>query len=161
MKKGHIALVIIAGILLVLGGFYWFGYIEFQDNIPTFTLTPGTTQSNATDDYEETPSLVIDSIKGKFNKVSATIKNIGDNDLASVTWSISVEGGILKRIDVRSSGTVALSRQSETTVVSDRIPFGLGRLEITVTVEGSPDEPMERTAQGFKLFFFVVGVHSY
>jgi hypothetical protein len=160
MKKGLIAAVIIAGILLLLGGFYWFGYIEFQDNIPTFTLTPGTTQSNTTAEQEETPTLVINAIKGRFNKVSATIKNIGDTDVASVTWSISVEGGILKRIDQRSTGTIALARQSETTIVSERIPFGLGRLEITVTVEATSGEPVTQNAQGFKLLLFVVGVRT-
>lgn len=160
MKKRVIVSVIIVGLLLLFGGFYWFGYIEFHDHLPTFTLTPGSAQTNDSADLGEPPRLVINNIKGRFNKISVNVKNIGDQDLAAVTWSISVKGGILKRIDLRSTGTIPLSSQSESTIQSDRIPFGLGRLEITVTIEAPPAEPVTQTAQGFKLLFIVLGVRS-
>jgi len=159
MKKRFIVVVLIVGILLLLGGLYWVGYLTFHDHLPSFTLNPSSTQSNNTAELEETPRLVIENIKGRFNKISTDIRNIGDQDANSVKWSVSVTGGILKRIDLHSTGTInTLSTQSETTVISDRISLGLGRLEITVTVEASGGEPVTQTAWGFKLLFFVIGV---
>jgi hypothetical protein len=158
MKKRFIAAVIIVIILLLLSGLYWSGYIEFRDHLPTFVPNPGTTQSNNPSELG-TPRLVIETIKGRFNKVSAEISNIGDQDATSINWSISITGGILKRIDLRSTGTLStLSAQSGTMVITGRIPLGLGRLEITVTVEAYGGEPVTQTAQGFKLLFLVIGV---
>ncbi|HWR27020.1 MAG TPA: hypothetical protein VN377_01145, partial [Candidatus Thermoplasmatota archaeon] len=80
-----------------------------------------------------------------------------DQNAESVNWSISVTGGILKRIDLRSTGTInSLSTQSESTVITDRIPLGLGRLEITVTAQTSGGESVTQTAKGFKFLFFVI-----
>jgi hypothetical protein len=161
MKKRVIAAVLIIGILILVGGLYWVGYLTFRDYLPTFTLNPSTTKSNNTAELEGAPRLVIENIRGRFNKISADIRNIMDQDVRSVNWSISVVGGILKRIDIRSTGTInTLSMQSGITVMTDRIPLGLGRLEITVTVEASPGESVTQTARGFKLFFIVIGVRT-
>jgi hypothetical protein len=159
MKKRFIAAILIAGILLLLGGLYWLGYLTFQDYIPSFTPNPGTTQPNTPAERAGAPKLAIENIRGRINKISADIRNIGDQDAKSINWSISVTGGILKRIDLRSTGTLnALSKESVSTVITDRIPLGFGRLEITVTVDTSGSEPVTQTAQGFKLLFFVIGV---
>ncbi len=157
MKKRFIAAILIIIILLLLGGLYWLGYVTFQDYIPSFTPNPGTTQPNTPAGGEGAPRLTIENIRGRINKISADIRNIGDKDAESVNWSISVTGGILKRIDQRSSGTInSLSTQSESTVITDRIPLGLGRLEITVTAQISGGEPVTQTAKGFKFLFFVI-----
>jgi hypothetical protein len=159
MKKRFIAVILIAGILLLLGGLYWLGYITFQDYIPSFTPNPGTTQPNTPAESAGVPKLAIENIRGRINKISADIRNIGDQDAKSINWSISVTGGILKRIDLRSTGTLnTLSKESVSTVITDRIPLGFGRLEITVTVDVSGGEPVTQTAQGFKFLFFVIGV---
>lgn len=161
MKKRFIAAVIFVIILLLLSGLYWLGYVQFRDNLPTFVPNPGTTQSNTPAELRGAPQLVIGNIKGRFNKISVDIKNIGDHDAKLVNWSIVVTGGILKRIDLRSSGTLTtLLMQSGTTVITDRIPLGLGRLEITVTVQASGGSPVTQTAQGLKLLFVVIGVHT-
>ncbi|MCX6671505.1 MAG: hypothetical protein NTX92_06255 [Euryarchaeota archaeon] len=159
MKKRFIAAILIAGILLLLGGLYWLGYLTFQDYIPSFTPNPGTTQPNTPAESTGAPKLAIENIRGRINKISADIRNIGDQNAKSINWSISVTGGILKRIDLRSTGTVnTLSKESVTTIKTDRIPLGFGRLEITVTVDVSEGEPVTQTAQGFKFLFFVIGV---
>jgi len=159
MKKSTIAAIIIIALLLVLGGLYWLGYLTFHDYIPTFTPNPGTTPPNTPAKNAETPRLTIENIRGRINKISADIKNIGSQNAKSINWSITVTGGILKRIDLRSSGTIsALSTQSTTTIITDRIPFGFGRLEITVTADVPGGEPVTQTAQGFKFLFFVFGV---
>jgi hypothetical protein len=161
MKKRTIAAIIIVVLLMLSGGLYWLGYLTFQDFVPSFTTNPGETQPKSPDANEGTPRLVVENIRGRINKISADIKNTGDKDAKSVNWSISVTGGILKRIDLRSTGTIStLSTQSTTAVMTDRIPLGIGRLQITITVEYPGGEPVTQTARGFKLLFFVVGVRT-
>ncbi len=128
MKKRTIAALFIIVVLLLLGGLYWLGYLTFQNYIPSFTTNPGTTQPDSLTENEGAPRLTIENIRGRINKISVDIKNIGNQDAESVNWSISVTGGILKRIDLHSTGTITGS------------------------------EPVIQTARGFKLLFFVVGV---
>ena len=159
MKKRIIAVVLIVSILLVMTGFYWLGYLTFNDYVPSFTLNPSATRSNASADLKEPPRLIIDSIRGRLNKISADIKNTGDQDARDVTWIISVKGGVFKRIDIRTTGSIdLLSQQSGMTIISDRIPFGFGRLDITVTVDTSQGDPITQSAKGFKFLFFVLFV---
>ncbi len=161
MKKRTIGAIIVIVLLLLLGGLYWLGYLTFQDYIPTFTTNPGSTQPSTPAKNEETPRLTIENIRGRINKISADIKNIGNQNAKSINWSIAVTGGLLKRIDLRSTGTVdSLSAQSKTTIITDRIPLGIGRLEITITVDVPGGEPLTQTARGFKFLFFVFGVRS-
>jgi CARDB len=161
MKKQTIGAIVLIALLLVLGGLYWLGYLTFQGYIPTFTPNPGMTPPNTPAQNQETPRLTIENIRGRINKISADIKNIGNQNAQSINWSIAVTGGILKRIDLRSTGTIStLSTQSKTTVITDRIPLGIGRLEITVTVDVPGGEPVTQTARGFKFLFFVFGVRS-
>jgi hypothetical protein len=157
MKKRVVIAILIIIILLLLGGLYWLGYLTFQDYIPSFTPNPGTKQPDSTPEGKGAPRLTIENIRGRITKISADIRNIGDQNAESVKWSISVTGGILKRIDLRSTGTInTISTQSETTVITERIPLGLGRLEITVTAQISDGEPVTQTAKGFKFLFFVI-----
>ena len=159
MKKRAIAAVVIIVLLLLLGGMYWLGYIQFRDTFPTFVPNPGASQSNTS--QTGAPQLAIGNIKGRFNKVSADITNIGENEAKSINWSISVTGGILKRIDVHSSGTLTrLAAESKSTVMTERIPIGFGRLQITVTAKAAGGDKVTETAKGFKLLFFVLGVRS-
>ena len=161
MKKRFIVVTIIVIIFVLLGGLYWSGYIEFHDYLPTFVPNPGVIQSNIPDELEGAPKLVIKNIKGRFNKISVDIRNIGDQDAKSVNWSVSITGGILKRINLHSTGSInTLAKQSEATVITDRIPLGFGRLNIIVTVEAARSETMMQTARGFKMLFFVIGVRT-
>lgn len=161
MKKRYLATIVIAAILFLLGGFYWLGYLTFQGYVPSFTPNPRTTEPTNPAEFEGTPQLVIENIRGRINKVSADIKNIGDQEAKTINWSISVTGGILKRIDLRSTGIInALSTKSMITVMTERIPLGFGRLEITITIEASGSSPVAQTAHGFKFLFFVIGVRT-
>ena len=161
MNKRTIAALIIIILLCIFGGLYWLGYLSFHNYVPSFTTNPGESQSNTTSENKEIPKLSIESIHGKINKISAVIKNVGEGDANTVNWSISVTGGILKRIDMKTSGTIStLSTGSETTVLTGRVPWGIGRLQITVTVDCPGSEPVTQTARGFKFLFFVVGVRT-
>jgi hypothetical protein len=158
MRKRFIAAIALVAVILLLGSLYWSGYLVFHGPFPSFTLDPSVTPSDISDEPEGAPQLVIEKIKGSFNKISVDIRNIGDQDATFVVWSVAVKGGMLKRIDVRSTGTIySLPVQSGVTVVTDRIPFGLGRLNIIVTVESS-EGVVTQTARGFKLLFLVVGL---
>lgn len=159
MKKRTIAGIIIVIVLLLLGGLYWLGYLRFENYVPSFTTNPGDSSSETSPTTQGSPKLTIDSIRGRLNKISVMIKNVGDADATSVNWSVAVTGGFLKRIDSLSTGTInTLTEESTAMVITDRIPIGIGRLQITVTVEYPGGEPVTQTARGFKLFFFVVGV---
>ncbi len=161
MKKRYIVAVLLLGVVILGGLLYWSGYLVFNGPIPSFNPNPGSTSSNETAGVSGTPKLAIESIKGRFNKVSASITNTGSLDAKSVTWNISITGGILKRINVRSTGTVdTLAQGSSTTIISDRIPLGLGRLQITVKVKATQSDTVIQNAQGFKLFFLVIRVHT-
>jgi hypothetical protein len=157
-KRVMIAIISIV-ILLMLGGLYWLGYLSFQGYTPSLTLNPGETSSNTTTKNQGTPRLIIESVKGKINKIAVLIKNTGDGDAEMVNWTIDVTGGILKRIDMTTTGSMStLSSQSQTSVLSGRIPLGIGRVQITITVECAGNDPITQTAHGFKFLFFIIGV---
>lgn len=159
-KRIVAAIVLIAGVIS-LCMLYWSGYLVFDGPLPSFTLNPGASHSESSEEHEGTPQLVIENIRGRGNTISVDIKNIGDKDASSVAWTISVKGGVLRRIDLRSTGTlITLPSQSGTTVRTERIPLGFGRLEITVTVEASEGNAVTQTARGFKLLCFVLRVRS-
>ena len=155
-------LVVFASILVIglviLIGFYWFGYIEFHGPIPSFNPNP-TNPSQVPSGSEGTPKVIIESIKGRFNKIYADIENIGEKNATEVKWSISMTGGILKRINVISSGTIdTLSVNMGKTVGTDKFILGFGRVNIKVTVEVAQVVPVTMTARGFVVFFLLIGV---
>jgi hypothetical protein len=161
MKKRSIIIILVLGLIILGGAMYWSGYLVFNGPIPSFNPNPGSASSNQTAGASGTPKLVIESVKGRWNKITAVITNTGTADAESVSWNISVTGGILKRINVRTTGTVnTLTQGSSTTITSGRIPFGLGRLQITVTAKATLGDMVIKSAKGFKLFFLVIGVHT-
>jgi hypothetical protein len=84
--------------------------------------------------------------------VNVKIKNIGETDITSLPWSISLDGGfILAGQD--TSGSVDLAVGEEKTVHA--FVLGFGRPTITATAGA-----FEETATGFVLFVFVVGVQQ-
>jgi hypothetical protein len=160
VKKKRLAVfasVLVIG-LVILIGFYWFGYIVFHGPIPSFNPNP-TNPSQVPSGSEGTPKVIIESIKGRFNKIYADIKNIGEKNATEVKWSISVTGGILKRINVLSTGTIdTLSVNMGKTVGTDKFILGFGRVNIKVTVEASQVVPITMTSRGFVFFFLLIGV---
>jgi hypothetical protein len=69
-----------------------------------------------------------------------------------VVWQIHVQGGILGVINKTRSGTIDIPA-GESRTVSTGLILGLGGITISTQVAGS-----EKKAQGFVLFFFVLGV---
>jgi hypothetical protein len=62
------------------------------------------------------------------------IKNNGTTNANNVDWQISVKGGILGRIDFTQIGTVDLIEPGQSKQVGTRMFFGLGSIQITITV---------------------------
>lgn len=99
------------------------------------------------------PELTIQSIYGGFGSVSATILNNGTLPADSVDWSITVHGGIFKRINVTTLGTIpTLGNGNETTVKTDKFLFGLGTIAIEVNARYA--DPV--TTSGFIIGPFVI-----
>ena len=85
--------------------------------------------------------------------VTATIKNVGDVDAVGVEWSITLDGGfILFPPDGTANGIIDIIPSGEEFSVQIFV-LGFGNTVITVTAND-----VEKTADGFVLLFFVLGV---
>jgi len=100
------------------------------------------------------PILEITEVKGGLG-VKATVKNTGEAAATNVTWSVSVTGGFLGRIDKTVGCTIpSLAVDEESDPLKTGIFFGLGKIvaEVTVTCdEGSSDS---ETKTGMQIIIF-------
>jgi hypothetical protein len=78
--------------------------------------------------------VVLDSVTGRFG-VQAHLKNLGSSEAPDVNVSIKITGGILHRINVSYMKTISIPAGGDTTV-SCKPFFGLGSIDIAVTVNG-------------------------
>jgi hypothetical protein len=84
--------------------------------------------------------------------VNAVIKNTGLENLMDIDWSITVKGGIFKLINVQSEGHIdALSVGETKSVTTDKLIFGLGKVNITVSVVSQDVNTITKTIEGFVL----------
>jgi len=80
------------------------------------------------------PELEISTVKGGFGKVSANLLNSGTLPAENIEWTITVQGGLLKRINVTTTGVISLlDIDSNTNLATDELIFGLGNVTITIT----------------------------
>jgi hypothetical protein len=103
-------------------------------------------------------------VKGGFSKVSITVKNIGNFTAENITMSISVQGGILGRINITkicvgcgncSNSIEPNATKTENTAEAGRIA-GFGPVTIMASVEASNAERVNKTFNGFVLGFLVI-----
>jgi hypothetical protein len=114
---------------------------------------------------QQSPTILdITVVKGGFSTVSATIKNIGDSKAENITMTISVQGGILGRINITkicvgcgncSNSLLPNATKTESTAEAGRI-VGFGPVTIMVSAEASNAEKVNKTFSGFVLGLFVV-----
>jgi len=95
--------------------------------------------------------LEIGAILSDFGRIRAEIKNVGDEDINEVEWSIGIDGGILDRLHQDKSGTLTEVRAGTTEIVASDTLFGLGDIAITVTANN-----IEKTVEGFIILFFII-----
>jgi hypothetical protein len=99
------------------------------------------------------PRIEIGEITGSFGSISAEIKNVGAGAASNVTWSISIQGGLVL-LGRETTGTIAkimpgLSPKAKTSFV-----FGFSSVDILVTVG---DLEKTATAKLIGPFFLTVG----
>ncbi len=107
--------------------------------------------------YGRNTPLRITEITGGFGKICVEINNNHDSAIEDITWSITVQGGILNRINVVTEGTIdVLDEGASEIVCTDRFIFGLGPIEITATAESNTAGISTRTSGGTVLLFFII-----
>lgn len=97
----------------------------------------------------------IASIKGGLASVKVDIANIGNQDLNDVSYSITVEGGILNLINKSKSETIPILEAQTSDIIRIFPVFGLGKIKISATVSIVGISPFEIKKEGFVLGPFV------
>ncbi len=103
------------------------------------------------------PELEIDLIKGGFFKVNTKIKNIGDLAAENISWTISLEEGMLI-FDGENSGVIENIPAGEEVTISSNMIIGFGKTQVRVTAE-IPDGPLVTRSQGGKILLFYIIVN--
>lgn len=101
------------------------------------------------------PILDITGITGG-TKVAATITNTGGSPATNVTWTMTITGGILGRINKTYTGNIAtLAPAGSGAIQSTGIVLGLGK--ITITITATCDEGVTKTVSsaGKVLIIFI------
>jgi outer membrane protein assembly factor BamB len=100
--------------------------------------------------------LKIGEIEGGIARVSAEIKNTGNNNLTDVDWSISLSGGIFDKINISINGNIETLEGHTIEMVKASPVIGLGDIEITVTASTADTNTLKKTINGFVFLFFVI-----
>jgi len=109
-------------------------------------------------------TLEITAAKGGFNKVSATVKNIGNVTAENITMTISVKGGILNKINITkicsgcgncSNSIAPDATKTENTLEAGKI-VGFGPVTVVASAEASNAGLVSKTFSGFVLGFLVI-----
>ena len=105
-------------------------------------------------------TLKIEITKGIKLWVTATITNIGNETATNLSSTISIQGGILHRINVTSTchggcGCNTTLNPNKSVERSTRI-LGFGPIDITASAQAANAQKVEATATGFALGPLVV-----
>jgi hypothetical protein len=120
--------------------------------------------SSCTATQQSPTTLDITVVKGGFSKVSVSVKNIGDSTAENITMSISVQGGILGRINITkicvgcgncSNSIEPNATKTENTAEAGKI-IGFGPVTIMASAEASNAARVNKTFNGFVLGFLVI-----
>ena len=112
----------------------------------------------------EHPNPILDIGKissGPFNLLSviAEINNIGTTNAYDVNWSVIVKGGVFELINVTDEGYIPILTPGSSENGTASLIFGLGTVDIIVTVCSSNANPVERSAIAMVVGPFVIGIH--
>ena len=102
----------------------------------------------------EVPILEITGITGGIG-AKATIGNSGAAPATNVVWTIKVTGGILGRIDVTGTDTIAsIAIGGEDSSAKTKMILGLGAITVQVTATCDEGSTATLTKAGKQLFIF-------
>lgn len=81
-------------------------------------------------------STEIVEVKGGIGYINIAIENTGEFNFDELEWSVSIQGGVLGKIDVKESGHIKMF-DIQTTEISktDKFIFGLGKIDITIDAD--------------------------
>jgi len=104
---------------------------------------------------KKNPVLDITSIKGGMH-ISAVVSNTGDAAATNVEWTMTVTGGILKRINKTYTDTIStLAIAGQETIQSTGLILGLGPIAITISAACDEGASKQVSASGKVLIFFI------
>ena len=84
-----------------------------------------------------------------YGSVGATLKNSGTGALSGVEWNMSVNGGLLGRVDAYNNGTETIGAGNSTSICSGVLQFGLGKVSIVANAVVPGEDPIKKEATGF------------
>lgn len=118
---------------------------EFYSNIASINV------------YVKNSDIAITGIKGGYDIVTANIKNIGDEDAKNIDWNVFLKGGFFKLLNVDTSGTIStLQANGVYSISTDEKIFGLGPIEISVSIEADNTESISKDFEAIVLGPFVI-----
>jgi len=112
--------------------------------------------------YAPTPTLEIENITGNGGLlsggvVSAELFSTGEADAEDIEWTITVTGGIFNRINVTTTGTIDNLATGSMMVINTEDPiYGLGNVDITITVTAPNTTLIRERAEGFVFLFYLI-----
>jgi outer membrane protein assembly factor BamB len=106
--------------------------------------------------YAFEDALKIDKISGGILCTKAVIKNKGSSDLTDVSWAIDVDGGMFNIINKHAEGNIPTLQANESKTVRAFPVFGLGKIEIEVSVSMSGIVPIKKNLNGLALGLIVI-----
>jgi uncharacterized repeat protein (TIGR02543 family) len=111
---------------------YWSDDLTGSENPASITMDNNKT---ITANFKESAVLISPKKLG-ITSIKINILNQKNYDLTNIEWNVSIEGGLLGKINAFSNGTIEnLTTDSTMTVNSAKILFGLGSAAITINVK--------------------------
>ena len=96
------------------------------------------------------PNLTVEGFKGGIG-FSAVVKNIGDDPVTNITWSIDLKGNHV-------TGKISSLAPGDTAKIKTGLILGFGKTNIVVTATCEEGATYTQNGTAFLLIFFVVGV---
>jgi hypothetical protein len=85
-----------------------------------------------------------------------TITNVGNVTAQNPTCTVSIQGGLFKKVNYMWSGSQAELQPGDSMFVKFGLITGFGFITITVTASAINAKPVTITRNGFLLFFFII-----
>lgn len=107
--------------------------------------------------FTKNSALIIKNLTGGFGGISATIEVTGDEPINNIQWSLEFVGGFLGLVDVDKNGVIeTLEVNDEAEISAIESFFGLGPVDITISVESENSFPQLLEEKGFVIGPFLL-----
>jgi len=102
----------------------------------------------------DSAELFIDTIKGGFFKINTAIKNIGYFNATNVSWTITLNGGIIFT-GKETSGKITNIQSNERIEISSKPIIGVGKTTVEVNTDLDVGTPDTRNQDATLLLFLI------